>query len=459
MSSVPDAPQLSGGLRAGLKRADAATFVGLVAFVAALAVVDSVAELSLSRTWLTALGMVIAFLPAVGWLAVFYRRDAVEPEPKRLVLAAALLGGLLAAAVALPAVATLFDVDAWLYRSTWTHLAGSVLVVGFVQETTKYLGLRLFFRDLPEFDEVGDGVIYGTAIGIGFATILNAVFIADSGGAQLGAAAFRIVITVIAHASLTGLLGLFVSRQKLQSRPVWWTAAGLLLVSVVNGLFLFTRSSLSTGAFSLLGRPAGQWLGLLIAAVLAGGLAWLVLRSLGSTVEDAAAAGPTVNWRSMVVALTVAVVALGGGMALRAAVLRPVVVTVQGIDVEMPAGWIISEPAVGGGVTAGNPLSALQQYTVTPAGSRGIDGRLGLLADTLVDFRVLDRTGRSSGLEQVSYAFVVRTGDRLEVAQGLDRVVDSAGGPLLISYQAIAREFDDGLDRLDGLVEGISDDA
>lgn len=261
-------------------RADAVTFVGLGLFVLIFYVIDVAADPDLSDDRLLVLGVIMSLLPAILWLSAFYRRDALEPEPKALIAAVAVAGGLFGVAVATPVTRGVFEVDEWLYRSGWSHLLGAVLVVGFVHEASKYLGLRLFVHDSVEFDEVSDGIIYGTAVGIGFATVLNVAFVVDSSGAELGPVAFRIVVTTIAHASFGGVVGFFTAGQKLEGRPVWWSALGLTLAATLNGLFFYLRSAAGTGSGRFLGQPFGTWLGFLMAGILAVATAWILSRRL-----------------------------------------------------------------------------------------------------------------------------------------------------------------------------------
>ena len=139
-------------------------FVALVAFVAPLL------PATLDGPPLILAGLVVALVPAVIWLAFFYQQDRLEPEPKTYVLKVFLLGALLAAAAGIPLVRDLFQVGQWLYTNLWTHLLGSILVVGFVQEFLIYAAVRFSIYSSAEFDQRVDGIIYATAAGLGFAT-------------------------------------------------------------------------------------------------------------------------------------------------------------------------------------------------------------------------------------------------------------------------------------------------
>lgn len=255
--------------RRGGWQADVASIVLLVGFVVVVFAVDAFVGQRLSDTALTAIGLVLAIVPAVVWLGFFYRRDRLEPEPRTMVLGEFVLGLLVASAIGIPIVDQVFDVGSWLFASPIVHLAGGILVVGIIQEGLKYLTVRLSVYGSREFDERTDGIIYGTAVGLGFATALNVAFVVDSGGVDLGTGAIRIVLTSLAHASFGGVMGYFLGRQKFEPRPIWWVPAGVALAAILNGVFFFLRSTIGRGTIEGSNEAVAPWIGLVLAAILA----------------------------------------------------------------------------------------------------------------------------------------------------------------------------------------------
>ncbi|MEX1171836.1 MAG: PrsW family glutamic-type intramembrane protease [Chloroflexota bacterium] len=255
--------------RRGGWQADVASIVLLVGFVAVVFAIDELVRPRFTGTALTLIGLVLAVVPAVIWLAFFYRRDRLEPEPRTMVLGEFVLGLLVATAIAIPIVEQAFDVGSWLFASPLVHLAGGILIVGIVQEGLKYLTVRLSVYGSREFDERTDGIIYGTAVGLGFATALNVAFVVESGGVDLGTGAIRIVLTSLAHASFGGVIGYFLGRQKFESRPIWWVPAGVALAATFNGIFFFLRSTVGRGTIEDPLQAVAPWIGLLLAAVIA----------------------------------------------------------------------------------------------------------------------------------------------------------------------------------------------
>lgn len=261
--------------------------ISLVIFVGIVYAVDSAIQPEFrSRSLLLLTGVFLALVPAAIWLVFFYRQDRLEPEPKQFVLAIFILGALLASGVGIPLVESLFRVSHWIYADTLTTILGSILVVGFAQEFLKYAAVRYSVYHAPEFNEPTDGVIYATAAGLGYATVLNIQFVVSNGGVDLGAGVIRIVIVALAHAAFAGITGYFLGRAKFEAEQVWWMPLGITLAAVANGLFNWLRGRVVQGGVGLAGATANPWLGLALAAVVAlattGVILWLIRRNTRS---------------------------------------------------------------------------------------------------------------------------------------------------------------------------------
>jgi RsiW-degrading membrane proteinase PrsW (M82 family) len=159
--------------RGSVWRSALVTIVALIIFAALVAIVAGAAEPILEGMALVLVGVALALVPAVLWLIFFYVQDRLEPEPKRYVIGVFLIGALLASAIGLPTIRNVFCVQDWISYSFLVTLLGSILVIGFVQEFLKYAAVRYSVYLLPEFDERMDGILYGTAAGLGYATMLN----------------------------------------------------------------------------------------------------------------------------------------------------------------------------------------------------------------------------------------------------------------------------------------------
>ena len=222
--------------------------IGLLAFVLVVRLLFPVLPGSARQASL-AVGLGLALIPAVLWLILFYAYELQEPEPLTYVLEVGILAGILTAAIAIPVVRGLYDTGRWLSSSPTVTLLGSICVVGAVQEFCKYLAVRYTVFENEDFDEVADGVAYGTAAGLGVATVLNLSFVLSAAGVDAGPAVVRIVVTAMAHGSIGGVIGYFLGQAKVHGRDagILW---GFLVAAVLNGLVTFflgtvTRSGLA----------------------------------------------------------------------------------------------------------------------------------------------------------------------------------------------------------------------
>jgi protease PrsW len=231
-----------------------------------------------SSAGLLVTGIIMALVPAILWLGFFYRQDQLEPEPKGMVFQVFILGSLLAGAIWLPVVNNVLQISTWLYSGFWINLLGAILVIGFAQEFLKYAAVRFSVYGSSEFDEHTDGIIYATAAGLGFATVLNVNFVVSSGGVNLGMGAVYIVLTALAQASFAGITGYFLSREKLDHMPVWWVPMGFSLAALLNGLFNYAWGALKRTSITS-GGALGSWGGLFL-AVLISVLVTIVLSNL-----------------------------------------------------------------------------------------------------------------------------------------------------------------------------------
>lgn len=255
--------------RRGVWRSELLAVVALLIFVAAVVWADQALQPNLTGGGLLLVGLVLALVPAALWLLFFYLQDRLEPEPIGDVARQFLIGTALAGTFSLPLLTSVVRVQEWLFRDTTSLLLGALLT-GAVEVFTIYLTVRFFIFDSPEFDERTDGVVYGTAAGLGVATATNLAFILANGGAALGAGEIYVAEVALAQAAFGGLLGYFLGRAKLEREPAWWLASGFGLTVLLNALFTILRGQLEVGTISF-GRAAQfpSLTGLVLAGALA----------------------------------------------------------------------------------------------------------------------------------------------------------------------------------------------
>jgi RsiW-degrading membrane proteinase PrsW (M82 family) len=238
--------------------------VGLALFVTAVFFAAPAVRGSLQGPALVLVGLLLALVPAAIWLIVFYAQDRVEPEPKQYVAGVFFLGLLLAAAIGQPLIQGFFHVNEWASASLGLRLLAGICIIGITQEFLKYAAVRYSVFRSAEFDERIDGIIYGAAAGLGYATFLNVEYVIANGGVDLAIGAVRIAVVALAQASFAGVSGYFLGRAKFENRGPFWLPVGLLLAAVLNGVVTTLLSEITRSGL----RPT-PLNGLVLAAVVA----------------------------------------------------------------------------------------------------------------------------------------------------------------------------------------------
>jgi RsiW-degrading membrane proteinase PrsW (M82 family) len=243
--------------------------VGIAIFAALVVLIADLTKPQLNGWPLIAVGIVLAFVPAVLWLIAFYRQDRLEPEPKQYIAGMFVLGAVLAQAVGQPIIHDLFRIQDWAGSNLLFGFLGSIFIVGIVQEFLKYAAVRYTIFGSAEFDEPIDGIIYSAAAGLGYATMLNIQYVISNGGVDLGVGAVRCAIEALAQASTAGVVGYFLGQAKFNKMGPAWLPIGLLVAATLNGLIslLLERAPQFGTRFGF-----NVWAALIAAVVVAGAI-------------------------------------------------------------------------------------------------------------------------------------------------------------------------------------------
>jgi protease PrsW len=220
--------------------------------------------------WIT--GAVLSLLPALIWLGVFYRLDRLEPEPKGYVLGIFVLGAVLARGIAMPVLEGMYQVGSWFHDiPLGLRIVASILTYGIIHEYLKYAVVRFSIFKSAEFDERVDGVIYGSAVGLGFAFMLNLSYIFSMDGMDMSVAAIKIATVSLSHACAGGISGYFLGRAKFEELPFWWLPLGVVLAACLNGIERILIHEISRQGLTY--KPA---FGLILAIVIAAAVFWVL---------------------------------------------------------------------------------------------------------------------------------------------------------------------------------------
>lgn len=182
--------------------------------------------------------ILVTIVPGLLWLMYFYRKDIYEPEPKNIVLRSFMLG--MAAVLAAALIEILFRdglESARLSGDLFGLFLYSFLGIGLVEEGLKMAVIWFSAYRSPEFNEIMDGIIYGTSVGLGFAALEN-LFYARAWG--LWIALSRAVLTCLAHALFSGLAGFFMALARFNpEKRTGYMLKGLLITSFWHGIYDF----------------------------------------------------------------------------------------------------------------------------------------------------------------------------------------------------------------------------
>jgi RsiW-degrading membrane proteinase PrsW (M82 family) len=230
----------------------------------------------------------LSLVPAAVIAAYVWRSDVTDGEPLGLLVGTFLLGILFASFAAIPNA-----VAEPAFRGL--PVVGTVLffyiIVGPVEETVKWLAIRLYAYRKDSFRAVVDGAVYGAAAGLGFATIENALFISQEflqaaemsgrSSALFGTALPTAAVRTFAgpgHVIYSAFAGYYLGLAKYNSQnagPI--VVKGLLIAALIHGTYNVVVTALpGLVAVSGLGISAGAaFLGFV---VLYDGLllAWLI---------------------------------------------------------------------------------------------------------------------------------------------------------------------------------------
>ena len=200
----------------------------------------------------------LAIAPAALLLKYILLREKYKREPKQLIAITFLLGAL----GIIPA--TIIE----LLLGSGNILITTFVSIAVVEEGMKYLAVRVKAYNSSSFNEAMDGIVYGVAAGLGFATVENIFYVLGFG--TISTALVRAFLSVPSHAAYGGIMGFYLGMAK----PFCLTSkrherklilTGLSIAILLHGLYdtiAFTLEGF-TGLVGLLLMTAFSWIILL----------------------------------------------------------------------------------------------------------------------------------------------------------------------------------------------------
>ncbi|MFB5191221.1 PrsW family glutamic-type intramembrane protease [Alicyclobacillus fastidiosus] len=172
----------------------------------------------------------LAIIPGLLLLVFIYTRDQLHPEPKRQVFRLFILG----AAIVLPAGVIerlMMNSRGFTEGGIEGRLITAFFVAGMIEE---FLKASIFDRGVYQSHLLRrpvDCIVYAAAIGLGFATVENVMYVTSSG---LMTAIVRSVTAVPAHFMFAIIMGYWFSKAKFQGSP---KVLAYIIPACVHGIY------------------------------------------------------------------------------------------------------------------------------------------------------------------------------------------------------------------------------
>jgi len=196
--------------------------------------------------------LLLAIAPALFIIVYIYIKDKHEKEPRHLLLYNFLFGAI----VSIIVTTILYFLLAkffppFIKESVFDQFIKAFLMVGLIEEFSKYIIVRYYAQPKEAFNEPFDGIVYAVMVSMGFAVTEN-IFYVFEGGIETALA--RALTAVPAHATFGVLMGYFMGIAKFSKNKTILNLIGLSLAILFHGaydffLFIPFVSGIWTGAF------------------------------------------------------------------------------------------------------------------------------------------------------------------------------------------------------------------
>jgi len=198
---------------------------------------------------------------ALFWLQYFDLKDYLHPEPRRWLLLSYFLGAIAAGlGFALYVLIETLGGPGEPAGGRAQILLYCFLVVGPVEEGAKFLIARIFiFRSL-QFDEPIDGLVYSSAISIGFASVESLIYVPLLGWPDHLARTLTAPLTHSLFSSIWGFgTGVAFFRTRSRSSRFLWQVLPLVAAMLIHGLYDYVLLAMN-GAFAASGLALILWI-------------------------------------------------------------------------------------------------------------------------------------------------------------------------------------------------------
>jgi RsiW-degrading membrane proteinase PrsW (M82 family) len=180
------------------------------------------------------LAMVSAVVPSLLLLWFFHKMDTF-PEPARVVWTTFALGVGSIIPVLIVGLPIMFTLDAIGIPSAGVHgFLQAFATAAVPEEAAKLAVLALYAGRHSAFDEPMDGLVYGAAASLGFATLENVLYCAQGG---VGLAILRAFTAVPMHAGCGAIMGYYYGRSRFETDRFRLLALAYFVPMMLHGLY------------------------------------------------------------------------------------------------------------------------------------------------------------------------------------------------------------------------------
>jgi hypothetical protein len=206
---------------------------------------------SLSGATLRFVNILLALMPTIFWLIFSRIPESSVVEPRRRLLTVFTVTALVANAIGLPMLKTVFEPDAWLpLQSPVFRILGYMATVGILQEFLKYLVIRYIVW--PSYYRVRlDAVAYGAATAVAYALVVSLDYVLSNPLAAPDVVMLRVFATLAVHMLGSIIVGFGLSETLFSHALAFFLPMMILLSALVSGLAVAMRASFMNATLSI----------------------------------------------------------------------------------------------------------------------------------------------------------------------------------------------------------------
>lgn len=180
---------------------------------------------------------VLSIAPGIFILWYVYNKDKYEKEPKSLVIKTFFIGALFTIPAGLLENAISSITGIKMEGNLLQGFIGAFFFVAPIEEYTKYLAIRVKAYRSDEMNEVMDGIVYGVAAAMGFATLENIGYVFQYG---IATGVMRAFLSVPGHGIEGAIIGYYMAIGKMYPKfRRKYVLTGLAIAIFFHGAFDF----------------------------------------------------------------------------------------------------------------------------------------------------------------------------------------------------------------------------